>query len=93
MDLTTGVNRQSNLQQPPTLRHIQLMAHSTHYVPTISRPVVAALFHEAKRHRIPMTRLVDNLLRESLKDTPGWQEASRDWPELAASPRQDQQSR
>jgi len=61
------------------------MAQPTHYVPVISRPVVAALFHEAKRHRIPMTRLVDRLLRECLQGTPGWQEASRDWPELAAS--------
>lgn len=61
------------------------MAQPTHYVPVISRPVVAALFHEAKRHHIPMTRLVDRLLRECLHGTPGWQEASRDWPELAAS--------
>ena len=66
------------------------MARHTHYVPTISRPVVAALFHEAKRHRIPMTRLVDRLLKESLSDSPGWQRASQDWPELAAPPRQDQ---
>jgi len=69
------------------------MARSTHYVPTISRPVVAALFHEAKRHRVPMTRLVDRLLKESLSDSPGWQRASQDWPELAASPSQDQPSR
>ncbi|MCB1064714.1 MAG: hypothetical protein KDN20_17570 [Verrucomicrobiae bacterium] len=65
------------------------MATPRHYVPTISRPVVAALFHEAKRHRIPMTRLVDCLLRESLSGTPGWRQASIDWPELAASPSQD----
>jgi hypothetical protein len=47
------------------------MARPTHYVPVISRPVVAALFHEAKRHRIPMTKLVDRLLEESLRGTPG----------------------
>ena len=70
-------------------RHISSMATPRHYVPTISRPVVAALFHEAKRHRIPMTRLVDCLLRESLRGTPGWTRASRDWPELAALQRPD----
>lgn len=66
------------------------MARPTHYVPVISRPVVAALFHEARRRRIPMTRLVDKLLTEALMGTPGWSEASRDWPELTALPRQDQ---
>lgn len=62
------------------------MAQPTHYVPVISRPVVAALFHEAKRQRIPMTKLVDRLLKESLRGTPGWTEASRDWPELTVPP-------
>jgi hypothetical protein len=52
------------------------MAQPTHYVPVISRPVVAALYHEARRHRIPMTRLVDRLLRDSLMGTPGWRQAS-----------------
>lgn len=54
------------------------------YQPAISRPVVAALYHEAQRHRIPMTRLVDRLLEESLRGTPGWTRASHDWPELVA---------
>ncbi|MCB1085486.1 MAG: hypothetical protein KDM63_00450 [Verrucomicrobiae bacterium] len=62
------------------------MARPRHYVPALSRPVVAALYHEAKRHRLPMTRFVDRLLRESLQDTPGWHQASRDWPELASAP-------
>ncbi|MEX2578265.1 MAG: hypothetical protein WD342_04340 [Verrucomicrobiales bacterium] len=65
------------------------MARPRHYVPVISRPVVAALFHEAQRRRIPMTKLVDRLLADSLQETPGWQRASRDWPELAAPHRQD----
>ena len=64
------------------------MAQPTHYVPAISRPVVAALFHEAKRRHLPMTRLVDRLLRECLHGTPGWETATHDWPELAAPPRQ-----
>lgn len=66
------------------------MATPRHYVPAISRPVVAALYHEAKRHRIPMTRLVDRLLKDSLSDTPGWIRAANDWPELTAPNRQDQ---
>jgi transposase len=69
------------------------MAQPTHYVPAISRPVVAALFHEAKRRRLPMTRLADRLLRECLQGTPGWETAARDWPELTAQPRQDRPSR
>jgi hypothetical protein len=69
------------------------MARPTHYVPVISRPVVAVLFHEARRHRIPMTRLVDRLLSESLRGTPGWQKASLDWPELEAQQSKNQQTR
>jgi len=49
------------------------MRRASHYVPAISRQVVCALYHEAKRHRKPMTRLVDELLTSALKDTVGWQ--------------------
>jgi hypothetical protein len=35
------------------------MANATCYQPVISRALIAALFHEAKRRRLPMTRLVD----------------------------------
>lgn len=66
------------------------MARPRYYVPAISRPIVAALFYEARRRRIPMTRLVDRLLQESLCGTPGWRTASRDWPELAHPTRPDQ---
>lgn len=82
------------MQQGRVPRHISLMARPTYYVPVISRPVVAALFYEAKRHRIPMTKLVDRLLEESLRGTPGWTQASLDWPELTApSPDRNQHSR
>lgn len=59
------------------------------YQPAISRPLIAALFHEARRHRIPMTRLVDRLLTNSLRGTPGLQRAAHDWPELAAQSHED----
>jgi hypothetical protein len=52
------------------------------YQPAISRALVAALYHEAKVRRVPMTRLIDRLLRESLRGSCGWRLASRDWPEL-----------
>lgn len=61
------------------------MAKATCYQPVISRALIAALFHEAKRRRLPMTRLVDGLLRECLHGTPGWETASRDWPELSST--------
>ena len=52
------------------------MSRRTHYSPCISRRIVGALYHEAKRRRLPMTRLVDELLTGCLHDTPAWQSAS-----------------
>ena len=43
-----------------------------HYVPAIDRFVVKVLFHEARHRGIPMTRLVDELLRAALKGSAGW---------------------
>ena len=51
------------------------MSRRTHYSPCISRRIVGALYHEAKRRRLPMTRLVDELLTGCLHDTPAWQSA------------------
>ncbi len=43
----------------------------TLYSPRLSDDVVRALYHEGRRRRMPMTRLADELLRQSLaaKDT------------------------
>jgi hypothetical protein len=49
------------------------MSRSRHYVPVISRPVVCALYHEAKRRRIPMTRLLEELLTTALQGSVAWQ--------------------
>ena len=49
------------------------MATPRYYVPTISRSLVRALYHEGKHRHMPMTRLVDELLTEALIDTPSWQ--------------------
>jgi hypothetical protein len=48
------------------------MANPRYYVPPISRFLVSALYHEGRRRRVPMTRLVDELLTAALQDTPGW---------------------
>jgi hypothetical protein len=49
------------------------MSRPTHYVPTIGRHLVCALYHEARHRRQPMTRLVDELLTAALQGTAGWQ--------------------
>jgi len=54
------------------------MAQLHHYSPRIDRFLVACLYHEAKRRRVPMTRLVDELLVEALRDTDGWKSAQSD---------------
>jgi len=51
------------------------MSRPRHYVPCIARNVVCALYHEAKARRMPMTRLVDELLTDALKGTFGWRHA------------------
>ncbi len=68
------------------------MAKATCYQPVISRALIAALFHEAKRCRLPMTRLVDRLLQESLQGTPGWETAAHEWPELNSTLSRSQRS-
>ena len=43
------------------------MARPTHYSPVIQRDLVGLLYHEAKRRKLPMTKLVDELLRKAVK--------------------------
>ena len=52
------------------------MPRPMHYSPVIGRFLVAALYHESKRRKMPMTKLTNTLLTESLKDTEGWKEAA-----------------
>ena len=52
------------------------MSRPTHYSPVISRFLVSVLYHEAKRRQIPMTRLADEILKQSLLNSPGWHIAS-----------------
>jgi len=48
------------------------MSRPTHYVPAVSRFIIKALFHEARHRQMPMTRLLDQLLRDALQGTRGW---------------------
>ncbi len=64
------------------------MARATHYVPEVSRRLVKVLYFEGKRRKMPMTRLVDEILTDALKATPGWEIAKS---ELSASEDKDRQ--
>jgi hypothetical protein len=48
------------------------MARSKYYSPALSRFIVSVLFHHAKAKKIPMTKLADDLLRQSLVNTDAW---------------------
>lgn len=51
------------------------MARPRHYSPVISRFMVSVLYHEAKRRKIPMTKLTDHLLRQVLDGSESWRYA------------------
>jgi hypothetical protein len=51
------------------------MPRSDHYSPEIDRFLVSCLYHEARERRMPMTRLVNELLRTALDDSVGWRRA------------------
>jgi hypothetical protein len=66
------------------------MARSKHYVPALTRFTVRVLYYEAKRRHIPMTRLADELLTNSLQGTPGWRIAEEAEEDQQALQSQDQ---
>ncbi len=43
------------------------MPRPTHYSPVIKRDLVSLLYHEAKQRKLPMTKLVDKILRQALE--------------------------
>ena len=51
------------------------MLKPRHYSPQLSRFMVSVLYHEAKARKMPMTKLTDSLLRQSLVNSSGWQTA------------------
>ena len=49
-----------------------LMPRPQHYSPAIERFLVSVLYHEAQHRKIPMTRLVNDLLKAGLVNSAGW---------------------
>ena len=62
------------------------MARAKHYVPEVSKHLVKVLYFEGKRRKMPMTSLVNEILTNALKATPGWKIAES---ELSASKDKD----
>ena len=53
------------------------MPRPRHYSPQLSRFMVSVLYHEAKRRRMPMTKLTDHLLRQALDGSESWTQSLR----------------
>ena len=49
------------------------MARFAHYSPSIRRELVRVLYYERIRRKIPMTRLVESILTDALRNTASWQ--------------------
>ena len=60
------------------------MAKPRHYSPQIARFMVSVLYHEAKARKLPMTKLTDEMLRQSLMNSEGWRQVES--TRLAESP-------
>jgi hypothetical protein len=59
------------------------MARPSCYSPAIEPFLVSALYHEARRKHVPMTKLVDELLEGALEGSEGWKRAQTDETSLA----------
>ena len=62
------------------------MARANWYQPEVARHLVKVLYFEGKRRKMPMTRLMEEILTDALKATPGWEIAES---ELSASKDKD----
>src|SRR6266853_6465768 len=51
------------------------MPRSQYYSPTIERFLVTVLYHEARHRKIPMTQLVNEIVKDGLANSTGWQMA------------------
>ena len=51
------------------------MVRARWYSPQLDRFLVSALYHEARRRKVPMTRLANQLLESALAGSAGWREA------------------
>jgi hypothetical protein len=59
------------------------MPRPTSYSPAINPFLVSALYHEARRKGVPMTKLADELLKGALEGSEGWKLAQTDETSLA----------
>ena len=62
------------------------MAGPRHYSPAIERFLVAVLYHEARHRDFPMTRLANEILKNALAGSIGWQQATQSLPPPEQSP-------
>lgn len=53
------------------------MPRPRHYSPAIERFLVSVLYHEARHRKIPMTQLVDDILKKALTNSTGWELATQ----------------
>ena len=53
------------------------MPRPQHYSPAIERFLVSVLYHEARHRKIPMTRLVHDIIKKALANSTGWQLATQ----------------
>jgi len=51
------------------------MSRPTYYSPVIDRFLISVLYHEARHRKIPMTKLANEILKNGLAQSPGWQSA------------------
>jgi hypothetical protein len=49
------------------------MPRSRHYSPALERFLVSVLYHEARHRNMPMTRLANDILKDALANSTGWQ--------------------
>jgi len=52
------------------------MPRARHYSPALERFLVSVLYHEARHRNIPMTRLANDILKDALANSTGWQLAT-----------------
>ena len=69
------------------------MPRPAHYSPALERFIVSVLYHEARHRNMPMTRLTNEILKDALVNSKGWQLAlatqshnDRDQPSTVAGP-------
>jgi hypothetical protein len=51
------------------------MPRPQHYSPALERFIVSVLYHEARHRNMPMTRLANDILKDALVNSKGWQMA------------------